>query len=366
MTTELLESGKIAPDTGEPGKAEAFADKMGDVMNHAALSLMISIGHRSRLFDVMSAMAPAGSAEIARRAKLNERYVREWLGAMVTGGVVEYDAGAGTYGLPAEHAAVLTRAASPNNAAATMQWIAVLGCVEDHVVEAFHHGRGVPYSAYKRFHEVMAEESGQTVVAALEDHILPLAPGLSGRLERGIGVMDIACGSGLAMITLASLYPNSRFTGYDFSEHAIDAARREAERRGVTNVVFEVKDLARLEEFDRYDLITGFDAIHDQARPEAVLQNVRQALKPGGMFLMQDILASSHVHHNIAHPVGTFIYTISCMHCMSVSLANGGPGLGAAWGKELALRMLNEAGFTDVRVETLPHDPFNYYYIMHK
>lgn len=132
--------------------------------------------------------------EFAEAAGLNERYVREWLGAMVTAGVVEYNPDARTFRLPAEHAACLTRAASPNNMVAPTQWFAVLGHAEDQVVEAFKHGRGVPYSAYHRFHEVMAEESAQTVVAALHDHILPLVPDLFERLESGLRVLDVGCG----------------------------------------------------------------------------------------------------------------------------------------------------------------------------
>jgi ubiquinone/menaquinone biosynthesis C-methylase UbiE len=282
---------------------------------------------------------------------------------MVTGGVVEFDETSRTYSLPSEHASVLTRAASPNNVAVTTQWVSVLGYVEDKVVDAFKHGKGVPYSAYNRFTEVMAEESSQTVVAALEDHILPLVPGLVDRLEGGIDVLDIACGAGRAMIELAKRFPNSRFCGYDISEEAITAARREVTRRGLRNVRFAIQDLAEMTDAVRFDLVTAFDAIHDQAKPAQVLENIHRALSPAGLLLMQDILCSTHLLKNLGHPFGPFLYTISCMHCMSVSLANGGPGLGAAWGKEKALEMLRDAGFTNATVQTLPHDPINYYYV---
>ena len=347
----------------EESKSQAFADRFVGWMNGGATLLMISAGHRTGLFDAMTNLPPSTSRQIADAAALNERYVREWLGAMVTGGVVEHDEHAGTFWLPAEHAQWLTRAAAPNNMAVSAQWVGVLGAVEDLVVDAFRHGKGVPYSAYKRFHEVMAEESGQTVVAALREHILPLVPGLTQKLERGIEVLDIACGSGLAMTELAGMFPASRFAGYDASEEAIAAARAEARRRRLSNVRFEVRDVSAIGEPSRYDLVTGFDAIHDQAKPEQVLREIRAALRPGGTFLMQDILACSHVHGNRDNPLASFIYTISCFHCMSVSLANGGPGLGAAWGRETALRMLNDAGFRHVTVDRLPHDPLNYYYV---
>jgi ubiquinone/menaquinone biosynthesis C-methylase UbiE len=110
-------------------------------------------------------------------------------------------------------------------------------------------------------------------------------------------------------------------------------------------------------------LVTAFDAIHDQSNPEQLLKTIYKALTPGGTFLMKDIAASSNVENNMNHPIAPFLYTISCMHCMSVSLAGGGPGLGAMWGKEKALEMLKNAGFRDVRIEQLSHDIQNYYYI---
>jgi SAM-dependent methyltransferase len=352
-----------AADNFTPDAIQDFAERLLGVFNDAALTLMMSIGHRTRLFDVMAQMDPATSQEIADEAGLNERYVREWLGAMPTGGIVDHNPASHRYWLPAERAACLTRAASPNNLASVAQWFAVLGAVEDKVVDAFTHGRGVPYSAYGRFHEVMAEESGQTVVAGLDDFILPLVPGLVERLERGIDVVDIGCGRGKALMHLAERFPRSRFMGIDFSEKAMAAAIAEAVERELHNMKFMLADAARWDSREGYDLVLAFDAIHDQPEPGQVLENIRRALRPGGVFLMQDIAAASCVHGNMNHPVGPFIYTISCMHCMSVSLAGGGPGLGAAWGKELALEMLADAGFEHVRVEQLPHDIMNYYYI---
>ena len=233
-------------------------------------------------------------------------------------------------------------------------------------MECFKRGGGLPYSAFPHFHEVMAEDSGQTVVAALTDHILPLVPGLSERLEDGIDVLDVECGSGRALNLMARSFPNSRFTGYDFSEEAIAIARAEAEKYGTTNVRFEVKDAASLEERASYDLITTFDAVHDQADPAAVLKGIADALKDDGAYLMQDIAGSSHVHKNMNHPIGPFLYTVSTTHCMTVSLAQGGEGLGTMWGEEKAKEMLREAGFEQIEVEQLPHDFVNSYYIVKK
>ncbi len=347
-------------------KANAFAERMLGIANSAGLSLMISIGHRTRLFDIMATLPASTSHEIARAAGLDERYVREWLGAMVTGRIVDYDPEGAAYALAPEHAAFLTRAASPNNFAVTMQFVSVLGSVEDRIVECFEKGGGVPYSEFPRFHDVMAEESEQTVGAALFDSILPLVPELTDRLERGAELLDIGCGRGRALLQLAARFPNSRFAGYDFSEATIANARAEAERRGLTNIRFEVRDAAKLGERGTFDFITAFDAVHDQAKPAEMLSSISDALRDDGAFLMVDIDSTGHVHKNVDVPLGPFGYAISCMHCMTVSLAYDGEGLGAMWGREKAHEMLRDAGFSNVETQNLPHDILNVYYVARK
>jgi SAM-dependent methyltransferase len=277
--------------------------------------------------------------------------------------VVDYDAAAGTYHLPPEHAVSLTRAAAADNIAVLAQYIPQLGSVEDRIVACFENGGGVPYAAFPRFQETMADDSGQSVLPALLDQILPLAPGLSERLRDGIDVLDVGCGQGRALLLMAQHFPNSRFTGYEISSEGIAAGRTEAQARGLANVRFVYQDAARFDDTEQYDLITTFDAVHDQARPLAVLKNISRALRPAGVYLMQDIDAHSHLEGNIEHPIGPLLYTVSCMHCMTVSLAEDGVGLGTMWGIELAQQMLREAGFTSTRIERLPHDVQNCYYI---
>ena len=129
------------PDIDQ-ARAEEFAERMVGVLNEGAIALMTSIGHRTGLFDAMAGLPPSTREEKASAAELNERYVREWLGAMVVGGVCQYDPENATYRLPQEHAAFLTRAASPDNIAAFAQYIPLLGSVEDGIVESFKNGGG--------------------------------------------------------------------------------------------------------------------------------------------------------------------------------------------------------------------------------
>jgi hypothetical protein len=262
----------------DQAKAEAFAERVMTILNDGALAVMISIGHRTGLFDTLANLPPATSAQIAQAAGLNERYVREWLAALVTGGIVDYDPQTHTYQLPAEHAAWLTRAASPNNLAVTCQFIPHLGAMHEPILEVFRSGGGLHYHQYPRFHEIMAEDSAQTVVAALFDAILPLVPELEGRLERGVEVLDLGCGRGLALLALAEAFPRSRFTGYDLGADAIAFAQAQARQRALTNMRFAALDAAQLDESSRYDLICTFDAIHDQGDPARVLANIRRAV----------------------------------------------------------------------------------------
>ena len=353
-------------ETVEAGVAEEFAGRMLGAFNDSALCLLLSIGHQTGLLDTLATLPPSTSAEIAAAAGLDERYVREWLDGVVAGRVVEHDPERASYWLPAEHAASLTKAAGPGNFARMMQLISLLAEVEPKIVACFREGGGVGYDAFPRFHALMAEDSTATHDAGLLDLVVPLVPGLHETLTSGAAVADVGCGSGHAINLLARAYPNSRFVGYDFSEKAIEAARREAEAWGLSNTTFVVRDVAELGVSEEYDVVTAFDAIHDQAFPAQVLANIATSLRSGGTFLMVDVKASSHVHENLEHPAGTFLYTASLMHCMTVSLAQGGVGLGTAWGTQTALRMLAEAGFGDVDVKEVETDFLNAYYVATK
>lgn len=357
MTAVDTTSG-TGPDTAA---LEAFGDRMMGILNDACTALMTSIGDQTGLFDALS-VVPATSHSLAERAQLNERYVREWLNAMTVARVVTYDPGSHTYTLPAEHAAWVTTQAGPNNLARTMRFVPMLAEVEQSIIDCFRNGGGLSYDRYPRFHSLMAEDSAAVFDAALVDAVVPLVEGLTERLRAGIDVADVGCGSGHAINVLAIAFPASRFVGYDFSTGAIEVARAEARRLGLANARFEVRDVARLTESGAYDLVTAFDAVHDQAHPATVLAAVARSLRPGGTFLMVDLKASSNVEDNLDLPLGPVLYTFSTMHCMTVSLGLGGDGLGTAWGHQLATRMLHDAGFSYVQVHDLDEDPFNGYY----
>ncbi|MEE8336825.1 MAG: methyltransferase domain-containing protein [Dehalococcoidia bacterium] len=350
----------------DQAKAEAFGGQLIGHLNSAATALGLSVGHRTGLFDAMAGLSPSTSQQVADAAGLHECYGREWLNGMVTGGVVEYDRDSQAYSLPPEHAMSLTRAAGPGNLASMGQFIPMLGNVEDELVDAFANGGGVPYSSYGSFHTLMAGNSAERFDHNLVDVQIPLVPGIAERLEAGIDVADLGCGSGHAINLMAQQWPNSRFTGFDFSEEGIAAAIAEAAELGLENASFEVQDIPKMSGADQFDLITTFDAVHDQADPAGFLSVASSLLRSGGDYLCADIAASSDVADNIEHPIGPLGYAMSLFHCMTVSLALDGVGLGSMWGEQKALEMLGEAGFASVDVRRVEGDILNNFYICSK
>lgn len=342
---------------------DAFFRRMVGVLNDGMLALGVSIGHRAGLFDALADGAWRTSVEVAEAAGADERYVREWLGAMTVSDVVVYDPEVIAWRLPQEHAASLTAAAGSNNIARLLQFVPMLGEVESQVLECVRNGGGVGYDAFEHFHRVSADDTAQEYDDALVFELLGYVPGAVERLRQGIDVADIGCGSGHILCVMARLFPASRFTGYDIAEEALATARATAGGAGLDNVRFVQRDAAGLGETDAFDLITTFDAVHDQARPDLLLAGIVEALRSDGTYLCIDIRASSNLEENLTHPMGPFIYVVSLLHCMTVSLADGGMGLGTAWGYQRATRMLHEAGFGNVATHTRRGDAMKQIYV---
>jgi len=361
----------------EPDKQEAFGRRMADILNCGALNLAMAVGYRTGLFEAMASLATPRSAEaIAEKAGLNVRYVQEWLGVMVTGDVVELvtgNDGIEQYLLPPGHAAFLVKNAANANLAVYTQEIPLLTlCAMEPVIRAFETGEGIPYSVYPHFQAFMSELANSKHRQVLLETFLPsVADGkIVERLNQGIRVCDLGCGEGVAMLLMAQAFPRSRFTGIDSDPGAIETAGNGAIALGLKNADTCLKDAAFLKDDDRwhgtFDYVIAFDAIHDQSRPLDALRSVHHILADGGMFSMVDIAAHTRHYDNINHPMGPFLYAVSLMHCLPVGLVNGGAGLGMMWGREQATAMLHQAGFKEVQVHEIPHDPFNLHFFCQK
>ena len=353
---------------------EDFPEKLIQILNQGALNLALGIGYQHRIFDTLENLArPVTVEALAKAANLNARYLKEWLGIMVTGRIIDLQTtadGQDAYYLPPERAAVLTRRAGSNNLGVYFQEIPLLTqSVLEAVNRCFVTGDGIPFSHYPYFQQFMGELANAKHEKMLVSQFLPSVDNgkLVTRMEAGIRVCDLGCGQGRAIQLMASAFPNSSFFGIDNHKQAIAAARREAAAKGLVNAVFEVQDAAEIEGRaqwrQRFDYITAFDAIHDQTQPLAVLRGIRHMLVRGGLFSMIDIKAGSRHADNVDHPMGPFLYTVSLMHCMPVGLNNNGTGLGMMWGRQQAEDLLKEAGFDDVMPTKMDCDPFNLHYL---
>jgi SAM-dependent methyltransferase len=345
----------------DPAETEAFAGRLMTLYTDALLSYMIDIGHRTGLFAA-AADGPRTSEALAAHAGLTERYVREWLGAMVTGGIVDYDPVAETYWLAPSRAAVLTD--GPMNLAPMAALGTHLAKHVHQVARAFVEGGGVPYAEFRpEFTDVMDGVSRTMFDGFLVDGYLPLAAGLADRLTAGARVADVACGTGHALVLLARAYPSSTFVGYDLDDGAIARANAEAAGAQLGNVTFHVCDAATLTVSEPFDAVLVFDALHDQVNPAGVLAHIYAALRPGGWLLMKEPHAADTLADNLANPMAPLFYSVSTLHCMTVSLAHGGAGIGTAFGEQLARSMLADAGFASVEVHPAPGDPPDAIYV---
>jgi SAM-dependent methyltransferase len=349
----------------DPARVEAFAERLMTVYTDSVVTLLIDVASRTGLLDALAA-GEGTSHELAERAGLVERYMRECLGGLVTAGVVDYSPSAATYALPPEHAAVLTGPGA-QNLAPISRVTALLGRHVGEVADAFRAGGGVPYARFRpEFTDVMDEASRGLFDSQLLDGILPLTGDLPDRLAAGIRVADVGCGTGHAVNVLARAHPRSQVSGFDIAPDAVNRARDEAATWGLSNAAFAVCDATRLPVDPPFAAIFAFDAIHDQADPAGVLRRIHDALEPGGVFAMLDIKAASALEDNVGNPLAPWLYGVSTLHCLTVSLAEGGTGLGAVWGEQRARQMLAEAGFPDVTVHDVPDDPLDLLYVAAK
>ncbi|HEY7325982.1 MAG TPA: class I SAM-dependent methyltransferase [Streptosporangiaceae bacterium] len=346
--------------TFDPAKAEAFAGRLMPLLAGGIQSQLIDLGDRTGLFAA-AAEGPATSDELADRADLVERYVREWLGAMVTTGIMQYDPADATYALPPEHAALLV---GPASMAPVARANTVLARHVADLARVFREGGGIPYADYSPdFTDAMDGMSRGGFDQFLLEAYLPMAPGLADRLAAGARAADVACGSGHALVILARAFPRSVFTGYDSDEHALGRARKEAADEGLTNLSFELADIGHLDVTEPFDAIFMFDALHDQVDPAGVLSRISASLAPDGVFLLREPHAADRLEDRIGNPMAAVQYSVSVMHCLTVSLAHAGAGIGLAFGEGHARRLLTEAGFADPQLYPAPGQPFDVVYL---
>ena len=328
-------------------KTRLATEKLFRDMAGAMSAGMVYVGTRTGLFRAMQGKGPMRLDEVARASGLQPRYVEEWLKGMAAAGYLAYDPAAESYTLSDEHAYFLASEGSDHFAGGMFEMVPVLMRVAPKVAQAFRAGGGVPF-----------EEFGPDCVTALDlinrgmyehrftDYWLKPLPGVIAKLEAGGRMLDVGCGSGRVCIAFAKAFPKAEVVGIDPDAESIRRARDAAAGLAIR---FEATTTEHLERNGGFDLVTICDCIHDLAAPVKTLTEVRALLKPDGTLFIVEPKAADRLEDNL-NPVATMFYGFSIFHCMTQSLARGGPGLGTCMGPGTAEKLLREAGFTGFRL----------------
>jgi SAM-dependent methyltransferase len=347
-------------------KAAAMAKQVGVDFGAALTAGLAYIGDQLGIFKTIADGVPFTIPELAQRTGLNERYLREWASTMAAAGYVDYSPGDATFRMNREQAAVLANEDTTYFTAGAFQYAVACYRQIPKLMEAFKEGGGIPFSDF-----------GPEIVEAIERlfHVgyetwvardwIPAAPKIHERLLAGGEAAEVGCGAGQCLVPVASAFPNSRFFGYDVDHTSIERAREKAQRAGLGGRIrFEQIAAERVPFRDRFDLVMAFNCIHDMAHPRAALEAIQRMLKPDGAFLWSEADVGARLEDNLG-PFGRTLYGASTMHCMTVSLAQGGEGLGTAISEELAWNLAAEAGF--VSLERLPiKNPFHQIFLGRK
>jgi len=323
------------------------------------------IGDRLGLFKAMAGAGPMSSEELAKKTQLNERYVREWLRAMVAAEYVEYHPATNKYEMTEEQAFVLANEDSPLFVGGALHFTPPSIRNVDRILEAFRKGGGIPYS-----------EIGEEIPHAIERLFRPgylnflakdwlgTVPGLIGRLEKGARIADIGCGAGQSTIAMGKNFPKAQVLGIDYHGPSIERARKLASTQGLKNVEFLQAAAHEIPNGRKYDLICSFDCIHDMVDPKATLRAIRDALADDGVYVWSEPNATANAHEN-RNPIGKMFHAISPLHCMTVSLAFNGAGLGTVIGESGARALAQEAGFSQFEKLPIQH-PLNQFFALRK
>ncbi|HVY39810.1 MAG TPA: class I SAM-dependent methyltransferase [Polyangia bacterium] len=333
-----------------PEPPRPLAERVVDDLGGAFTVGLAYLGDKLGLFAAL-ARGPSTSADLAARLGLDERYVREWLNAMVAARYVEHQPDGATYAMTPEQIAVLAAEGDRLFAAGAFAFAVESLMLAPRLAGPFQHGGGIAFDelpagipvAIDRMHRPWFEH-------LLVQEWLAGVPGLPQRLTHGARVLDVGCGLGRSTIAMARAFPASTFLGLDPHAPSIQRAHEQAARVGLRNTSFVAAPVEALEA-DAFDLIVAVDCVHDMADPVGALRAMRELLALGGQLFWSEPTGSREPLEN-RNPYGRMRASLSPFHCLTVSMATGGAALGTIIGEAGARDLARQAGFS--RFEKVP------------
>ena len=301
---------------------------------------MVYLGLQTGLFRILK--EPMTAAAVTRASGLQSRYVEEWLKGMASAGYLAYDSAKETFSLPEEHAYFLASEGTDHFVGGLFAMVPPLMRVAPDVAAAFRNGGGVAFGDFgPGCVEALDLINRGQYESRLADYWLKALPDATAKLAGGGRALDVGCGSGAVCAALKKAFAKAEIVGMDPDQESIRRARAAAPL---------AKFSTEMPKGQTFDLITLCDVLHDLAAPVQTLREIRALLAPDGALLIVEPKAADRLEDN-RNPVATTFYGFSLFHCMTQSLARGGPGLGTCMGPAATQKLLREAGFS--RVEQL-------------
>lgn len=320
-------------------KARQAIDKVFRDMAGAMSAGMAYVGTRTGLFRAMAGKGAMSVQQVVEASRLHPRYVEEWLKGMAAAGYLEYSGN--KFSLSDEMAYFVASDGTDHFVGGMWAMVPPLMSVAPKVADAFRNGGGVPFEAF-----------GPECVEALDlinrgqyeerfaGYWLKSLPEVTAKLAAGGRMLDFGCGSGRVAIAIKKAFPAAEVAGYDVDAQSIARAKAAAD----VPISFGT-EMPK----GPFDLVTVCDCIHDLAAPVETLKQVHRLVRPGGTLFIVEPKAGDRLEEN-RNPVGTMFYGFSVFHCMTQSLARGGPGLGTCMGPGQTEKLAREAGFRQFRM----------------
>jgi 2-polyprenyl-3-methyl-5-hydroxy-6-metoxy-1,4-benzoquinol methylase len=358
-------------DTDERSVDNAKVEQLRDqIIADAGGALAVPLaflGDKLGLFAALRSGGVATSAQLAERAGLDERYVREWLLVMAASGYITYvgttgdgSASSARYQMSPEQVEIFLNTDSPSYMAGAFQTFSSAPRMLDQLVEAFRTGAGIAWHEHDDDTFVGTERFFRGAYQAnLVDSWIPALDGVEQQLVSGVRAADVGCGLGASTIIMAKAYPATEWVGVDYHEPSLELARSRAAEAGVGNrITFQVASASELS--GKYHFITFFDCLHDMPDPVAALSAARAALSPDGRVMLVEPMSSDAVVDQLT-PLGRLMAGASVFVCLPSGLsAPPAVGLGNQAGPSRTAEIADEAGFSRTRVAT--SNPFNLVY----